>query len=67
MVYVDQAYAVANNLTFDQRDRFVLRTDTTSVLDPAGPGRPSVRLISKLQFGPHVTVADVRHMPEGCG
>jgi len=67
VVYVDQAYAVDHNLTYTEHDRFVLRTEATTVLDPAGPGRPSVRLISKKQYGPHVTVADVRHMPEGCG
>ena len=67
VVYVDQAYAVEHNLTYSSHNHFILRADDTAVLDPEGPGRPSVRLISKKQYGPHVTVADIRHMPEGCG
>ncbi|KAJ3548250.1 hypothetical protein NMY22_g1321 [Coprinellus aureogranulatus] len=36
-------------------------------LDPAGPGRSSVRLKSVMQYVNHVAIFDIRHMPEGCG
>ena len=47
-------------------DSFVFGADSTTVLDPAGPGRNSVRLQSKKTFARHVAVFDMRHMPAGC-
>ncbi|KAJ6513760.1 laminarinase [Mycena vitilis] len=65
--YVDQATAVAANLTFNSDDTFVLRADHTAILDPSGPGRNSVRLRSKNAYSTHVAVFDIEHMPQGCG
>ncbi|TRM66550.1 glycoside hydrolase family 16 protein [Schizophyllum amplum] len=65
--YVDQATAVAQNLTYASSDSFILRMDSTTVLDPAGPGRNSVRLRSKNTYTKHVAVINLRHMPQGCG
>ncbi|KAL1676386.1 glycoside hydrolase family 16 protein [Schizophyllum commune] len=65
--YVDAQTAKDKNLTYASADSFVLRMDSTTVLDPAGAGRDSVRIRSKNTYTTHVLVADVRHMPQGCG
>ncbi|KAF7343220.1 Glycoside hydrolase family 16 protein [Mycena venus] len=65
--YVDEATARGANLTFNSDKTFVLRADHTTVLNPAGAGRNSVRLISKNAYTTHVSVFDVAHMPQGCG
>ncbi|KAJ8489562.1 hypothetical protein ONZ51_g2842 [Trametes cubensis] len=64
--YVDQATALAQNLTFSSGDHFVIRADDTTVLSASGPGRNSVRLQSNKQYTTHVTVWSLRHMPQGC-
>ncbi|KAF5335745.1 hypothetical protein D9611_009644 [Ephemerocybe angulata] len=65
--YVDGETAKRNNLTFGSGETFILRPDTVSILKPDGPGRDSVRLISKKNYTNHVAVFDIRHMPQGCG
>ncbi|KAI0344086.1 putative laminarinase [Trametopsis cervina] len=65
--YVDQATALAQNLTYAQGDAFVIRADHTTVLSPSGPGRNSVRVRSVKTYTTHVAVFDIAHMPEGCG
>ncbi|KAF9520762.1 glycoside hydrolase family 16 protein [Hydnum rufescens UP504] len=64
--YVDTPTAQGLNLTYASSDTFILRTDFTSFLDPNGPGRDSVRLISNNVYTTSVIVADIRHMPQGC-
>ncbi|KAJ7111332.1 glycoside hydrolase family 16 protein [Mycena epipterygia] len=64
---VDQATAMSANLTFASSNKFVLRADDTTVLDPNGAGRKSVRLSSKNTYSTHVAVFDMAHMPQGCG
>jgi hypothetical protein len=44
--YVDAGTAAAQNLTFASSDSFILRADHTTVLNPNGAGRNSVRLES---------------------
>ncbi|KAJ6534325.1 hypothetical protein B0H19DRAFT_1241464 [Mycena capillaripes] len=58
---------VSANLTFHSADTFILRADHTTVLDPAGAGKNSVRLSSKNTYSTHVAVFDIAHMPQGCG
>ncbi|KAL4250119.1 Glycoside hydrolase family 16 protein [Abortiporus biennis] len=65
--YVDQATAVAKNLTFASGNTLILRADSTTTLSPSGPGRNSVRIKSVKTYTTHVAVFDVRHMPQGCG
>ncbi|KAJ3541597.1 hypothetical protein NMY22_g3829 [Coprinellus aureogranulatus] len=65
--YVDRETADSLNLTsVTDSGTFVLRADSTSVLDPSGPGRNSVRLKSKMEYRNHVAVFDVNHVPSGC-
>ncbi|KAG8957680.1 hypothetical protein FRC00_003644 [Tulasnella sp. 408] len=64
--YTDQAFAIAQNLTFVSKDTIVMRADSWTTLDPSGPGRNSVRIQSKKQYTTNVVVMDTRHMPEGC-
>jgi len=64
--YVSQADALAQNLTFASGNTFIMRADHTTTLDPSGPGRNSVRIMSNTQYSTHVVIMDIRHMPEGC-
>ncbi|EKM57336.1 glycoside hydrolase family 16 protein [Phanerochaete carnosa HHB-10118-sp] len=64
--YVDEATALAKNLTFASDDTLILRADDTTVLDPNGLGRDSVRIQSVKNYTTHVAILDVRHMPQGC-
>ncbi|EJD00853.1 laminarinase [Fomitiporia mediterranea MF3/22] len=66
VTYVDQATALADNLTFASSDTFIMRTDDTTVLSASGPGRNSVRIKSNKTYTTHVVVFDIRHMPQGC-
>ncbi|OBZ78872.1 hypothetical protein A0H81_00340 [Grifola frondosa] len=65
--YVDQATALATNLSFATADTFITRADSFTTLDPAGPGRSATRLQSNNAYTTHVSVFDIRHMPQGCG
>ncbi|RPD81602.1 2 beta-glucanase [Lentinus tigrinus ALCF2SS1-7] len=64
--YVDQATALAQNLTFASDTSLVMRADDTTVLDASGAGRNSVRIKSNNAYNTHVSVYDIRHMPQGC-
>ncbi|KAF9035228.1 endo-1,3(4)-beta-glucanase [Panaeolus papilionaceus] len=64
--YVDQPTSRSQNLTYAFDDTFILRTDFTTVLDPNGPGRNSVRIRTKKTYTTHAAVFDIRHMPQGC-
>lgn len=53
---MDQATAVADNLTFTSSDTLILRADHTTVLSASGPGRNSVRIQSIKTYTTHVAV-----------
>ncbi|KAF5341821.1 hypothetical protein D9611_001175 [Ephemerocybe angulata] len=65
--YVDQATSRSQNLTYASGDSFILRADFKTYLGNGGPGRQSVRILTKRTYTTHVAVFDVRHMPQGCG
>ncbi|CAE6457258.1 putative glycosidase C21B10,07 OS=Schizosaccharomyces pombe (strain 972 / ATCC 24843) GN=SPBC21B10.07 PE=3 SV=1 [Rhizoctonia solani AG-1 IB] len=65
--YVDMQTAMAKNLTEVKNGNLILRADSTTVLDPNGPGRDSIRMQSKKQWTTGVSVFNLNHMPEGCG
>lgn len=65
--YVDELTSIKRNLTYATFDSFILQADHKTVLDPGGPGRDSVRIISKKAYTQHIAIFDVRHMPQGCG
>ncbi|KIM37388.1 glycoside hydrolase family 16 protein [Hebeloma cylindrosporum] len=65
--YVDEFTSIKRNLTYASFDTFILQADHKTVLDADGPGRDSVRIISRKAYTQHIAVFDVRHMPEGCG
>ncbi|KAF8970935.1 glycoside hydrolase family 16 protein [Flammula alnicola] len=65
--YVDQSTSQSQNLTFASSDTFILRTDFTTVLNPNGAGRNSVRIKSTKTYTSHVAIFNLRHMPQGCG
>ncbi|KAM5535333.1 hypothetical protein V8D89_011018 [Ganoderma adspersum] len=59
--YVSQATALSKNLTFTNSNTLVIRADHTRTLSATGPGRDSVRLMSKKQYTKHVTVSVPLH------
>ncbi|PPQ78780.1 hypothetical protein CVT25_010653 [Psilocybe cyanescens] len=61
-VYVDENTSIKQNLTSAKYNSFILRTDNQAVLDPAGPGRNSVRILTKNKYTTHVAV--YVHSPE---
>jgi hypothetical protein len=66
--YVDQATAIAQNLTYAHGNTLILRADHTTVIPASSTAkRNSVRIKSVKTYRTHVAVFDVRHMPEGCG
>ncbi|KAH7098711.1 glycoside hydrolase family 16 protein [Auriculariales sp. MPI-PUGE-AT-0066] len=65
--YLNKKDAQSQNITYAGKDSFILRVGTKNKLSPSGPGRSSVRLKSKKLWNKHVTVIDLRHMPQGCG
>jgi len=44
-----------------------MSVDTTNKFPLGGSGRPAVRLISNNSYTHGMFVADVKHMPTGCG
>ncbi|KAH6901272.1 endo-beta-glucanase [Coprinopsis sp. MPI-PUGE-AT-0042] len=65
--YVDQGTSRSQNLTSVNGNRFIMRADYWTTLNPSGPGRNSVRIRSWKTYSRHVAVFDLYHMPEGCG
>nr|GAT48619.1 laminarinase [Mycena chlorophos] len=66
--YVDQATAVADNLTYASDNTFILRADFTTVIsDSSSTGRNSVRIRTNAAYTTHAAVFDIAHMPQGCG
>ena len=54
--YVDQATALAQNLTYASGNTLVLRADYKSTLTESGPGRNSVRIRSNKSYKYHVVM-----------
>ncbi|KAJ7776304.1 glycoside hydrolase family 16 protein [Mycena metata] len=66
--YVDETTARRLNLVSATENTFILRADSTTVLnDSAALGRNSVRIRSNKAYSTHVAVFDIAHMPQGCG
>jgi len=47
---VNSTVAIKEKLVVAKGNSFILRADSKEVLDPEGPGRKSVRLISKKLY-----------------
>ncbi|KAF8434387.1 glycoside hydrolase family 16 protein [Boletus edulis BED1] len=58
--YIDYPAAQSKGLVSVSRNQVTLRADSTTKLNPMGPGRDSFNLVSNDHF-------DIAHMPEGCG
>ncbi|KAF9218716.1 hypothetical protein BS17DRAFT_822536 [Gyrodon lividus] len=64
--YIDEATAHSKGLVSVSGNQVTLRTDSTTTLDPTGPGRDTFRLMSNDQYTTHVAIFDIAHMPQGC-
>ncbi|KIM77143.1 glycoside hydrolase family 16 protein [Piloderma croceum F 1598] len=64
--YVNLATAQQDGLVSSTSTTFTMRVDNTTVLDPNGPGRNSIRIKSINTYTTHVVVANINHMPQGC-
>ena len=60
--YVNESYAVEKGLASVKGNTFTMRADYTTVLDPNGPGRDSVRIKSVKQYTTHLAVYDNPHL-----
>ncbi|KAF8485326.1 concanavalin A-like lectin/glucanase domain-containing protein [Russula ochroleuca] len=65
--YVTGDQARSLGLAYTRSGSFILRADNTTTLSSSGNGRNSFRIISNNRYGTHVSVFDLRHMPQGCG
>ncbi|KAI0283803.1 hypothetical protein BC826DRAFT_1099451 [Russula brevipes] len=64
--YVSKADAIRKNLTYVAGNKFFMRADDVSVVDPTAQGRDSIRIISKTAYDETLIVLDLAHMPTGC-
>ena len=65
--YVDRAVALQNGYTTTTNGAARMSVDTTNKWPLGGKGRPAVRLISNNSYTHGLFVADIKHMPTGCG
>jgi hypothetical protein len=65
--YVDRATALQNGYTTTVNGAARMSVDTTNKFPLGGRGRPAVRLISNNSYTHGMFIADVKHMPTGCG
>ncbi|CAG7853791.1 Probable glycosidase C21B10.07 [Serendipita indica DSM 11827] len=66
--YVDDRTARQLNLSYATEDHFIMRADHSTRLDSWSTGRKSVRILSNDAYSHGtVLVADIEHMPTGCG
>ncbi|KAF2013482.1 glycoside hydrolase family 16 protein [Aaosphaeria arxii CBS 175.79] len=62
--YVDQSTAGNNGLISLENNQATMRVDAVT---PGGDKRRSIRVTSKASYQHALIVADVQHMPSGCG
>jgi hypothetical protein len=65
--YVDRATALRNGYTTTTNGAARMSVDTTNKFPLGGRGRPAVRLISNNSYTHGMFIADIKHMPTGCG
>ncbi|GAB7334265.1 hypothetical protein MBLNU13_g06303t1 [Cladosporium sp. NU13] len=65
--YVDRATALRNGYTTTVNGAARMSVDTANKFPLGGRGRPAVRLISNNSYTHGMFIADVKHMPTGCG
>jgi hypothetical protein len=65
--YVDRNVAERNGYVSTTNGAARMSVDTTNKFPLGGPGRPSVRLVSNNGYSHGLFIADVKHMPTGCG
>ncbi|EPT04508.1 hypothetical protein FOMPIDRAFT_131833 [Fomitopsis schrenkii] len=63
--YVDLGTAISQNLTYATFDTFVMRADSTNVVNGT-TGRSSNRILSNRAYTESVAILDLQHMPQGC-
>lgn len=67
VTYVNKSVAESEGITSVADGLAFIRPDATTKLDANGPGRKSVRLVSRAKYLYSMVVLDVAHMPYGCG
>ncbi|EON64227.1 hypothetical protein W97_03457 [Coniosporium apollinis CBS 100218] len=65
--YKNRSYAQDNGLINTYSDHVRLGVDTTNRWPIGGQGRPSVRISTNATYQHGLFIADIRHMPFGCG
>ena len=68
VTYVDEGTATSNGYISTANNQVYMGVDHTSVLNPSGPGRNSVRLSSHSAYTHYLMIADIAHAPSStCG
>ncbi|KAF9263418.1 glycoside hydrolase family 16 protein [Marasmius fiardii PR-910] len=66
--YVDKETAIAKNLTYlTESGALVMRVDSTSIVSPTSRGRDSIRITTQAAYDEALIIANISHMPIGCG
>ncbi|KAH7100358.1 family 16 hypothetical endo-1,3(4)-beta-glucanase from glycoside hydrolase [Auriculariales sp. MPI-PUGE-AT-0066] len=65
--YVSKSAAQSAGLVSTSSDSFIMRVDNTTTLSASAAGRKSIRLQSNKSYTHHALIADIRHLPSGCG
>lgn len=65
--YVDRKTALRNGYATTTNSAARMSVDTINKFPLGGRGRPAVRLISNNSYTHGMFIADVKHMPTGCG
>ncbi|KAL9077102.1 MAG: hypothetical protein Q9157_003472, partial [Trypethelium eluteriae] len=66
--YVDEGTATSNGYISTANNQVYMGVDHTSVLNPSGTGRNSVRLSSNRAYTHYLMIADIAHAPSStCG
>ncbi|KLO16349.1 hypothetical protein SCHPADRAFT_869865 [Schizopora paradoxa] len=64
--YVDMGTAMREGLAEAKDGKFVMRADSTNVVQQGARGRDSNRIASQKTYTDSVIIIDVQHMPIGC-
>lgn len=64
--YLSQADAQSRGLYQIRGNQVYIGVDSTTVLNPSGSGRPSVRIQSNTAFTHGLFILDLAHMPGKC-
>eukprot|EP01084_Bolivina_argentea_P193405 331812_1 len=64
---VNQSYAEQLNIAKVQNNQVYIGVDTSMIIEPGYPGRPSINIRSNTVYNGGLFITSLQHMPVGCG